>query len=222
MKPPSSTWSRAFTLIELLVVIAIIAILAGLLLPSLASGKNKAKTVDCLNRLKQIGLGLKNWASDNDDRYPWFVSMATGGSQFTGDWVDHFRVASNQISAANLLFCPADRDKEPGTSWANLDADRNVSYFVGTEARDNAPQTIVAGDRNVLGGGGGFEPLWNKSLGDSIDAAWEKDIHMSRGNILMADGSSHTTTTPVLRETISSSLTAGITNVVFSKPRGVL
>ncbi len=217
-----SARSIAFTLIELLVVIAIIAILAGLLLPSLSSGKSKAHSVDCLNRLKQVGIGLRLWANDNSDKFPWAMSIKEGGTKDSPEWVDHFRFASNQLANAAILTCPADREKQPSLTWQKLSADFNVSFFIGMDARESYPQTIVAGDRNVFGGGGGLDPSWNKFLGDSIDAAWEDTIHRNKGNILTADGSAHPTTTPQLREYISTSLGGGTTNVVFSKPRGIL
>jgi prepilin-type N-terminal cleavage/methylation domain-containing protein/prepilin-type processing-associated H-X9-DG protein len=77
MKLFSSSELKAFTLIELLVVIAIIAILAAILFPVFATAREKARQTACLSNLKQIGLGLMQYAQDYDSRFPgWNTTYA--------------------------------------------------------------------------------------------------------------------------------------------------
>lgn len=215
-----------FTLLELLVVVGIIALLASLILPAVANARTRARQAECINNLRQIDIALRNWAIDNDDRFPWQVPvgsgpMQAGGSLGSPDWTDHFRVCSNELGTPKVLCCPTDTNT-PALSWRQLDGERNVSYFVGLDARRDHSQSIVLGDRNVYGGGGGLDPWWSFYLGQSIDATWDSAMHRHRGNLVMADGSVHQTSTAVLREKIAHALATGSTNVTFSLPRGVL
>ena len=69
------TTKRGFTLIELLVVIAIIAILAAILFPVFAKAREKARQTTCLSNVKQITLGILQYAQDYDERFPMLYDL---------------------------------------------------------------------------------------------------------------------------------------------------
>ena len=220
-RPETEPKTRAFTLIELLIVVAIIGIMAGLLLPALSGAKARARQVKCLNNLRQTSLGLRLWAHDNGEKYPWQIAATAGGSAGSADWGDNFRACSNELSTPHILLCPTDKTRKAASNWVSMAADVSVSFLVGTNATESLPALILLGDRNVSGGGGGLDPSWSSFLGSSIDAAWDKELHVRAGNLAMADGSVQATKTPLLREIIAAEIASGISNVVLSKPRGI-
>ena len=113
--------------------------------------------------------------------------------------------------------------KRTATNWTTLRGDLHISYFLGTNSPTGGkPQYVLMGDRNVMGGGGGLDAMWNIFMGTSIDAAWDKNLHALKGSVGTADGSARKIATPQLREAISLELSTGVNPVVFSKPRGVL
>ena len=99
-----------FTLIELLVVIAIITILASMLLPVLNQSRTKARTVQCLNNLKQCG----NMATLYADQYNGIFSLWAAGSP----WTTRLSETMNLQGASDFFACPASPDN---SQWNKYD-----------------------------------------------------------------------------------------------------
>ncbi len=97
----------------------------------------------------------------------------------------HFQVMSNELSMSKVLICPADT-RVSATNFSSL-SNSNISFFLGLDASESNPQTILSGDRNITNG----TPIKNGILALTTNqpAGWTDEIHRKFGNVVLSDGS---------------------------------
>ena len=120
MRTPATPMRPAFTLVELLIVISVVALLMGILVPSLSAAKRQAVVASCAARLRAAASALKMYGAGNNGVFPPFAFSAPQGNlPLSGHWggaahiytlgsenVNLWRLVSTDYASPGTLVCP--------------------------------------------------------------------------------------------------------------------
>jgi prepilin-type N-terminal cleavage/methylation domain-containing protein len=184
--PPRSEPRRVigFTLVEVLTVIAIIGLIAALLMPLVNKAREEARRANCSGRLRQIGLSIAIFASENSQKVP-YATNAWARSNTS------FAMLSNYLSRSPSVFvCPSDsrRPSRPVTNFAAFATITNAcSYSLGRNMtwQSGFQDSMIALDR--VGTSTNSFDLLTPTNGIA-GATWAKGNHIGAGSILFGDG----------------------------------
>ena len=223
------------TLVDVLVVVTVVIGAAAIILPMLARSKGRSSRIGCINAIKQVAMGLRLFANDNDSRYP---DASTNITSSTNLW-KLFQLAQNDISSPRILVCSKDTERAPASDFLTASGSssdsfahpskRNLalSYFYAAGADEGSPSRILIGDRNLSRDSQradqspgtnfltGTQRLGSPTTGVK-DLRWAAKIHDRSGNVAFMDGSAQQLSSPALRDALGKT---GDTNNLIWLPQ---
>ena len=139
------------------------------------------------------------WANDHNEKFPMALAVAgtNGGTMdfnLTGEVWRHVRIISNEVNTPKVFVCSEDKKRSRTGDWGVFTNNSHLSYFVGLDADETMPQTVLSGDRNLTSGT--IKPIkgvFNVTANDKVE--WTKTIHKQAGNVGLGDGSAQQVTT---------------------------
>ena len=138
-------FNTGFTLIELLVVVAIIALLISILLPSLSTARDRARTAVCAANLRQMGLAMALYHEDNEGFFPGEHSVRSRGGGSFITWAPRLRLYASMNE--EIFWCPTAEDD---TYWKVIFGVPRIPDYVRGYGYRPSEKPLIAGSPGDL------------------------------------------------------------------------
>lgn len=165
--PPAAKQTKPWLIVLLVagglfvILIPIVAILAGMLLPALGNAKEKAQRIQCVNNLKMLGLAVRIYATDNEEKYP-------------KSWDE----CQTEIGSPKVLHCPGDKTRGVPSTFEQAVSQTPYAYLGTGASETNLTRiiTICPIHNNVLLADGSVHQLPKGATGRIVEEGGHKHL----------------------------------------------